>query len=136
MPAVGGDDVPDPAPPRAARYGAFPLVALAATTALETGERSSLSQAADGIQRAFHVSDRAIGFLPFAMSFVGVPLEVPAPPVDVAPVWSESEVAGRSGGLVQAQMQVSEIQIVRIESLRVSRRIANDGPHMNRYERL
>jgi MFS family permease len=60
------------APRRARHYGAFPLLALAATTCLETGERASLSQAADGIQRAFHVSDRAIGFLPFAMSIVGV----------------------------------------------------------------
>ena len=57
---------------RAVRYGWAPLVALAATTALESGERQSLSQAVDGIQHQFHVSDFAIGFLPFAMAIVGV----------------------------------------------------------------
>src|SRR4051812_18299599 len=57
---------------RAVRYGWAPLVALAATTALETGERQSLSQAVDGIQASFHVSDTALGFLAFAMAVVGV----------------------------------------------------------------
>ena len=56
---------------RAARYGALPLVALAATVMLETGERGSLSQAADGIQAHFHVSDFWIGALPSAMTIVG-----------------------------------------------------------------
>ena len=32
------------------RYGAFPVLALAGTVALEQGERLSLSQALDGIQ--------------------------------------------------------------------------------------
>ncbi|GAC1311648.1 MAG: MFS transporter [Acidimicrobiales bacterium] len=54
------------------RYGWAPLVALAVTVALEQGERQSLSQAVDGIQHRFHVSDTAIGFLPFAMALVGV----------------------------------------------------------------
>src|SRR3954465_7262119 len=57
---------------RAVRYGWMPLIALAATVALESGERQSLSQAVDGIQHRFHVSDAAIGFLPFAMALVGI----------------------------------------------------------------
>jgi MFS family permease len=57
---------------RATRYGWLPLVALAATVALESGERQSLSQAVDGIQHRFHVSDSAVGWLPFAMALVGV----------------------------------------------------------------
>ncbi len=57
---------------RAVRYGAYPVVALAATVMLETGERGSLSQAADGIQEHFHVSDFWIGALPTAMTLIGV----------------------------------------------------------------
>src|SRR3954466_2511485 len=57
---------------RAVRYGWAPLVALAATTALESGERQSLSQGVGGIQHQFHVSDFSIGFLPFAMALIGV----------------------------------------------------------------
>ena len=57
---------------RAVRYGWIPLVALAGTTALESGERQSLSQAVDGIKHTFHVSDSVVGFLPFAMAIVGV----------------------------------------------------------------
>jgi MFS family permease len=53
-------------------YGAFPVVALAATTALETGERTSLAQAVDGIQETFHVTDTWLGLLPAAMTVVGV----------------------------------------------------------------
>ncbi|MEY2571751.1 MAG: hypothetical protein QOE63_2101 [Acidimicrobiaceae bacterium] len=56
---------------RAARYGSLPLVALAATVMLETGERGSLSQAVDGIQAQFHVSDFWIGALPSAMTIIG-----------------------------------------------------------------
>ena len=56
---------------RASRYGALPVVALAATVMLETGERGSLSQAADGIQAHFHVSDFWIGALPTAMTLIG-----------------------------------------------------------------
>ncbi|MEY2462993.1 MAG: hypothetical protein QOH64_1131 [Acidimicrobiaceae bacterium] len=56
---------------RAAVYGSFPVVALAATVMLETGERGSLSQAADGIQAQFHVSDFWIGALPSAMALIG-----------------------------------------------------------------
>jgi MFS family permease len=54
------------------RYGWAPLVAVAVTTALESGERQSLSQAVHGIQHDFHVTDAALGFLPFAMAIVGV----------------------------------------------------------------
>src|SRR5437588_7676244 len=57
---------------RVPRYGWLPLVALASTVALESGERQSLSQAVDGIQHRFHVSDSAVGFLPFAMALIGV----------------------------------------------------------------
>lgn len=56
----------------ARRYGWAPLVAVAVTTALESGERQSLSQALHGIQQDFHVTDAALGFLPFAMAIVGV----------------------------------------------------------------
>ena len=57
---------------RAVRYGWMPLVALAGTIALESGERQSLSQAVDGIQHSFHVSDAAIGWLPAAMIIIGL----------------------------------------------------------------
>ena len=53
-------------------WGAFPVVALAATIALEQGERLSLAQAFDGIQAEFGVSDLALGALAAAMVFVGV----------------------------------------------------------------
>jgi predicted MFS family arabinose efflux permease len=57
---------------RAVRYGAFPLVALAGTTFLESGERQSLAQAVDGIKDHFGVSDTAIGLLFTAMAVVAV----------------------------------------------------------------
>jgi MFS family permease len=57
---------------RAVRYGKWPLIALASTVALETGERMSLSQAIDGIQDDFGVSDLALGWLTFAMVLIGV----------------------------------------------------------------
>ena len=57
---------------RATKYGWAPLVALAITVALESGERQSLSQAVDGIQDEFGVSDTAIGILPAAMTLIGV----------------------------------------------------------------
>ena len=57
---------------KAVRYGWLPLIAVASTVALEAGERQSLSQAVDGIQHHFGVSDFAVGFLPFAMAIVGV----------------------------------------------------------------
>lgn len=56
----------------AVAYGAMPLLALATTVAIDSGERQSLSLAVNGIQHQFHVSDTAIGFLPFAMALVGV----------------------------------------------------------------
>jgi predicted MFS family arabinose efflux permease len=57
---------------RAVRYGAFPLVALASTLTLEQGEKQSLAQAFDGIQKQFHVSDQMLGGLAAAMVLVGV----------------------------------------------------------------
>lgn len=62
---------------RAVRYGWAPLAALAVTTALEAGERQSLSQAVDGIQARFGVTDAVVGFLPFAMAIVGALGAVP-----------------------------------------------------------
>lgn len=59
------------------RYGWGPLVALAVTTALESGERQSLSQALDGIQDDFGVTDSALGLLAFAMAIVAVLGAVP-----------------------------------------------------------
>ena len=56
----------------AVRYGAFPVVALAATLLLEQGERLSLAQAFDGIRDDFGVSDTALGALAASMVFVGV----------------------------------------------------------------
>jgi MFS family permease len=50
---------------------------LACTTGLESGERQSLSQAVDGIQHQFHVSDSAVGFLPLAMAIVAIFGSVP-----------------------------------------------------------
>jgi MFS family permease len=61
----------------AVRYGWMPLVALAGTTALESGERQSLAQAVDGIQKSFHVSDFQVSLLPFAMALIGVVGSIP-----------------------------------------------------------
>lgn len=58
-------------------YGLMPVVALAATVAVEAGERLSLSQAISGIQDEFAVSDLAIGLLPAAMTVVGVVGSIP-----------------------------------------------------------
>src|SRR4051795_6108624 len=62
---------------RAAHYRALPVVALAATVMLETGERGSLSQAADGIQAHFHVSDFWIGALPTSLTLIGILGSIP-----------------------------------------------------------
>ena len=62
---------------RAVRYGSLPVVALAATVMLESGERGSLSHAAEGIQNHFHVSDFWIGALPSAMTIVGAVGSIP-----------------------------------------------------------
>jgi predicted MFS family arabinose efflux permease len=53
-------------------YGAFPVVALAATVMLEQGERLSLAQAFDGIRADFGVSNTALGALAAGMVLVGV----------------------------------------------------------------
>ncbi len=53
-------------------YGAFPVIALAATLMLEQGERLSLAQAFDGIQDEFGVSDTTLGALAASMAVVGV----------------------------------------------------------------
>src|SRR3954454_19968181 len=55
----------------------MPLLALAATVMLESGERASLSQAVDGIQNQFHVSDFWIGALPVSLTVVGVLGSIP-----------------------------------------------------------
>lgn len=56
---------------RAVSYGWIPLLALAATVALESGERQSLAQAVEDLQDDFGVSDLAISVIPFAMALVG-----------------------------------------------------------------
>lgn len=61
----------------ARRYGWFPIFALATTLAIQNGEMSSLSQAIPGMEHTFHVSDVAVGFIPFAMAGVGVLGAVP-----------------------------------------------------------
>jgi MFS family permease len=50
----------------------MPLVALAATTAVASGEMQGLSQAVDGIQKQFHISNATVSILPFAFAVVGV----------------------------------------------------------------
>lgn len=62
---------------KATTYGLMPVVALALTVALESGERQSLAQAVDGIQAEFHVSDNAIGALAAAMAVVGMLGSIP-----------------------------------------------------------
>lgn len=77
MGAPGDATLAAPAARRAVRYGWVPLLALAATVALEAGERQSLSHAVDGLQQAFGVSDAAVGWLPLAMGLVGAVGAVP-----------------------------------------------------------
>lgn len=55
----------------------MPVVALALTVALESGERQSLAQAVDGIQGEFGVGDSAIGALAAAMAVVGTIGSIP-----------------------------------------------------------
>ncbi|HET6811665.1 MAG TPA: MFS transporter [Acidimicrobiales bacterium] len=57
---------------RAKSYGWAPLLALAATSTLGAGENTSVSQAVNGIQRTFHVSNSTVGLLPVAVSVVAV----------------------------------------------------------------
>lgn len=63
--------------PQVRTYGAFPLVALAATVAIEGGERLSLAQAFDGLKDEFGVSDTMLGGLAAGMVLVGVVGSVP-----------------------------------------------------------
>ena len=58
-------------------YGAYPVIALAATVAIEQGERLSLAQAFDGIKDEFGVSDTMLGGLAAAMVLVGVVGAIP-----------------------------------------------------------
>src|SRR5258708_31902594 len=74
---MSGGTTPAVAARRAIRYGWMPLVALAATTGLESGERQSLSQAIGGIQNQFHVSDTSAGAIPFAMAVVAIAGAIP-----------------------------------------------------------
>ncbi|MHB1855387.1 MAG: MFS transporter [Acidimicrobiales bacterium] len=62
---------------RAIDHGWAPLLALAATLALGAGETGSLSQAVNGIQRTFHVSNATVALLPVAMAVIGVLGAVP-----------------------------------------------------------
>jgi MFS family permease len=58
-------------------YGWGPLVALAGTLAIEAGERQSLAQAVDGIQKQFHISDLQVSVLPTAMIIVAAVGAIP-----------------------------------------------------------
>ncbi|MFL6239726.1 MAG: MFS transporter [Actinomycetes bacterium] len=71
-PEVAPSVVQRPAVRRAVIYGAFPLIALASTQFVQSGETNSIGFAVDGIQKAFGVSDAWIGFIPFAMNIVGI----------------------------------------------------------------
>src|SRR4051794_16933680 len=65
---------------RATRYGAYPLIALAATVMLETGERGSLSQASYGknsLEAQFHPGDFWLSALPVALSLIGIIASMP-----------------------------------------------------------
>lgn len=62
---------------KAVSYGLMPVLALALTVALESGERQSLAQAVDGIQSEFSVSDDAIGALAAAMAVIGTVGSIP-----------------------------------------------------------
>lgn len=62
---------------RVAEYGWMPLLALASTQVLESGQRMALSQAVEGIQGEFGISDTLIGFLPFSVAFVGALGSIP-----------------------------------------------------------
>jgi MFS family permease len=65
---------------RATRYGAFPLIALAATVMLETGERGSLSQASYGknsLEEYFNPGDFWLSALPVALSLIGIVGSIP-----------------------------------------------------------
>ena len=65
---------------RATRYGAYPLLALAATVMLETGERGSLSQASYGkhsLEAQFNPGDFWLSALPVALSLIGIVASMP-----------------------------------------------------------
>lgn len=65
---------------RATKYGSLPLVALAATVMLETGERGSLSQASYGahsLETHFNPGDFWLSALPVALSLVGIFASIP-----------------------------------------------------------
>jgi MFS family permease len=57
---------------RAVKYGTFPLIALASTNFVQSGDTNSIGFAVEGIQDAFHVSDFWVGTIPFAMNLVGL----------------------------------------------------------------
>src|SRR5436190_3868163 len=71
-PRAGSSLAQRPAVRRAVTYGAFPLIALAGTQFIQSGETNSIGFAVDGIQKAFGVSDFWIGFIPFAMNIAGI----------------------------------------------------------------
>ena len=65
---------------RATKYGAYPLLALAATVMLETGERGSLSQASYGkhsLEAEFNPGDFWLSALPVALSLIGIFASMP-----------------------------------------------------------
>jgi predicted MFS family arabinose efflux permease len=62
---------------RAAVYGIGPLLALALSQGLQSGEQISLSQAAESLRHEFHTNDAVLGLLPFAMAASGVAASFP-----------------------------------------------------------
>lgn len=56
---------------RAATYGATTMVALGFANLLQNGELQSFSQSTESLRQAFHVSDFALGAVPFFMGMSG-----------------------------------------------------------------
>jgi MFS family permease len=71
--APAGTASPPPPPPvTAQRYGWFPLIVISLVVATAPAEAGSISVGLDNLKAHFHVSDFALGALPFVMSFVGI----------------------------------------------------------------
>lgn len=66
-----------PVLPRAARYGAAPLLGLSAVLFLQQGEQTSLALAVHGIRHSLGVSDAALGFLPLGFGVAALLGSVP-----------------------------------------------------------
>ena len=56
---------------RAGQYGWAPVLILSSTLVVESGQRMALSQAVEGIQGEFGISDVQMSLLPFSMALLG-----------------------------------------------------------------